>query len=160
VRQLRAHGRLTAKYEHDEIGFGERLDALQAAVLRAKLPHLDAWVEARRAHAERYTKLLADSGAVTPYEAPDVRHAYHLYVIRTARRDAVLAHLKAKGIEAGIHYPIPVHQQPAFQKRGYGDVSLPVTERVARQVLSLPLYPELEEAQIAQVVSALKEALG
>jgi dTDP-4-amino-4,6-dideoxygalactose transaminase len=160
VRQLRAHGRLSAKYEHDEIGFGERLDALQAAVLRAKLSHLDAWVEARRSHAERYTKLLADSGVATPSEAADVRHAYHLYVVRTARRDAVLAHLRSKGIEAGIHYPIPVHEQPAFKRRGYGEVSLPVTERVAREVLSLPMYPELDEGQLAQVASALKEALG
>ena len=160
VRQLRAHGRLTAKYEHEEIGYGERLDALQAAILAAKLPYLDSWVEARRGHADRYNKLLTDCDVVRPIEAAEARHAYHLYVIRTASRDAVLQRLKARGIGAGIHYPIPVHRQPAYQKHGYADVSLPITEQAAREVLSLPMYPELEEADIDAVATALREALA
>ena len=156
VRRLRNHGR-TSKYEHQEMGWGERIDALQAAILGAKLPHLEDWTEARRAHAHRYTELLADCEVVTPHEAPDVRHVYHLYVIRTPRRDDVLAHLKAKGISAGIHYPLPLHRQPAYLKQGYGDVHLLATERVAAEVLSLPMYPELTENQIAYVVETVKE---
>jgi dTDP-4-amino-4,6-dideoxygalactose transaminase len=156
VRKLRDHGR-TSKYEHDEIGFGERLDALQAAVLGAKLPHLEGWIEARRAHARLYNELLADCDVVTPYESPEVRHVYHLYVIRTPRRDMMLAHLKSQGIAAGVHYPIPLHWQPAYLKQGYGDVSLPITERVASEVVSLPMYPELSDEQIAYVVQAVKE---
>ena len=157
VRKLRDHGR-TTKYEHDEIGFGERLDALQAAILRAKLPHLEAWTEARRAHARLYNELLAGCGVETPFESLNARHVYHLYVIRTPRRDAMLEHLKSKGVGAGIHYPVPLHRQPAYLKQGYGDVSLPVTERVASEVLSLPMYPELSGQQIEYVVQAVKEA--
>lgn len=158
VRKLRDHGR-TSKYEHDEIGFGERLDGLQAAVLGAKLPHLEDWTEARRSHAKLYNELLAGCDLVTPYELEDARHVYHLYVIRTPRRDKVLAHLKSKGIDAGIHYPVPLHRQPAYLKQGYADVSLPVTEQVAPGVLSLPMYPELTFEQIAYVAEAVKEAV-
>lgn len=157
VRRLRDHGR-TSKYEHQEVGWGERLDALQAAILRAKLPHLEAWTEARRAHACHYTELLADCGVVTPYEAPSVRHVYHLYVIRTSWRGELLAHLRAKGIGAGVHYPIPLHRQPAYLREGYKEVHLLITEQVAAEVLSLPMYPELTEDQIAYVVKAVKES--
>lgn len=157
VRKLRDHGR-TSKYEHDEIGFGERLDALQAAILAAKLPHLERWTEARRGHARLYNELLADSDVITPFESPDVRHVYHLYVIRTPRRDAVLEYLKSKGIGAGIHYPVPLHRQPAYLKQGYGEVSLPVTEQIADKIISLPMYPELRQEQIEYVARALKEA--
>ena len=159
VRALRDHGR-TGKYEHAVIGFGERIDALQAAILGAKLPHLEAWTEARRAHARLYDELLGECDAVKPYEAPDVRHVYHLYVIRTSRRQEMLEHLKAKGIGAGIHYPIPLHRQPAYLKQGYGDLSLPITEQVAREVISLPMYPELTGEQIAYVANAVKEVAG
>lgn len=156
VVKLRDHGR-TTKYEHDEIGFGERMDALQAAILRAKLPHLEDWTNARRAHARLYNELLANCDVVTPFESPDVRHVYHLYVIRTSRRAAMLEHLQSKGIGAGIHYPIPLHRQPAYLKQGHGDVSLPVTERVAGEILSLPMYPELTREQIEYVASAVRE---
>ncbi len=156
VRKLRDHGRIS-KYEHDEIGYGERLDALQAAVLGVKLPHLEAWTEARRAHARLYSWLLADCDVVTPYELPDVRHVYHLYVIRTSRREEMLAHLKTRGIGAGVHYPTPLHRQPAYLKQGYGSVRLPITEKAAADVLSLPMYPELTEDQIQTVVDAIKE---
>jgi dTDP-4-amino-4,6-dideoxygalactose transaminase len=158
VRKLRDHGR-TTKYEHDEIGFGDRIDALQAAILGAKLPHLDEWTEARRAHARQYDELLAGVDVIRPYEAPNVRHVYHLYVIRVPRRDEMLEHLRSQGVGAGIHYPVPVHRQPAYLKEGYGDVSLPVTEQVASEIVSLPMYPELTREQIEYVAQAVKEKL-
>lgn len=159
VRKLRDHGRMT-KYEHDEIGFGERIDALHAAILSAKLPHLEAWTEARRSHARLYNEMLAGSDLVTPVESPEVRHVYHLYVIRTERRGAILDHLKQKGIGAGIHYPIPLHRQPAYLKQGYGDVSLPITEQAAQEIVSLPMYPELTAEQLTYVAEAVKEVVG
>lgn len=157
VRKLRDDGR-TTKYEHDEIGFGERLDALQAAILAAKLPHLESWTEARRGHARLYNELLADSDVITPFESPNVRHVYHLYVIRRPGGDALLEHLKSKGIGAGVHYPIPLHRQPAYLKQGYGNVNLPITEQIAGKVVSLPMYPELTREQIEYVAQAVKEA--
>ena len=156
VRKLRDHGR-SSKYEHEEVGYGERLDALQAAVLSVKLPYLDEWIEARRRNARLYTELLANTEVLTPEEAPNVRHVYHLYVVRTPRRDALLAHLKACGIGAGIHYPLPIHRQPAYLKLGYANVVLPETERAAAEVLSLPMYPELTEEQIGYVTDKIKE---
>ncbi len=157
VRKLRDHGR-TTKYEHNEIGFGERLDALQAAILAAKLPHLESWTDARRAHARLYNELLADTDVITPFESPNVRHVYHLYVVRSPVRDALLEHLKSKGIGGGIHYPIPLHRQPAYLKQGYGDLSLPITEQIANEVISLPMYPELTREQLKYVAQAVKEA--
>lgn len=159
VRRLRNHGRIS-KYEHLEVGWGERLDALHAAVLGVKLQYIEEWTELRRAHARSYTELLADAGVVTPFVAADVRHVFHLYVIRVARRDEVLAYLREKGIGAGIHYPIPLHQQPAYRGTDIGHVSLPVTEQVAQEVLSLPMYPELREDQIAYIVEAVQEAIN
>jgi dTDP-4-amino-4,6-dideoxygalactose transaminase len=157
VRKLRDHGR-TTKYEHDEIGFGERIDALQAAILAAKLPHLEAWTEARRAHAKQNDELLSGYAVALPEASPDVRHVYHLYVIRTRKRDAMLSHLRSKGVGAGIHYPVPLHRQPAYLKQGHGNISLPVTEQVAAEIVSLPMYPELSLDQIAYVSQAVKEA--
>ena len=155
VRRLRDHGRST-KYEHDEIGFAERIDALQAAILAAKLPHLEAWTERRRSNANRYDKLLAGAAVITPREVGGFRHVYHLYVVRSNRRDDLLAHLKSKGIDAGIHYPVPLHHQPAYVDLGYGDTSLPLTERAAAEVLSLPMYPELSNAQAEEVADAVR----
>lgn len=156
VRKLRDHGR-TTKYEHEEIGFPERIDALQAAILAAKLPHLEEWTEARRAHARLYNELLSSSSVTTPFESPNVRHVYHLYVLRTHSRDRMLEHLKNRGIGAGIHYPIPLHRQPAYLKQGYGDVKLPITEMIAGEVISLPMYPELTREQIEFVAQAVSE---
>jgi dTDP-4-amino-4,6-dideoxygalactose transaminase len=156
VRKLRDHGR-TTKYEHDEIGYGERIDALQAAILAAKLPHLESWTELRRSHARQYSELLAGSSVATPIESADVRHVYHLYVVRTPHRDDLLAHLKRRGVDAGIHYPIPLHKQPAYAKQGYSSLKLPISERASAEVLSLPLYPELTDAQILYVAEAVKE---
>jgi dTDP-4-amino-4,6-dideoxygalactose transaminase len=154
VRRLRDHGR-TGKYVHEEIGFGHRLDALQAAILSAKLPHLDAANAARRRLAQRYQQLLAGSELILPWEPDDVRGVYHLYVVRTPRRDQVLDSLHRQGIGAGIHYPLPLHLQPAYAGLGYRPGSLPVTEAAAREVLSLPLYPEMTEEQQDLVVAAV-----
>jgi dTDP-4-amino-4,6-dideoxygalactose transaminase len=155
VRRLRDHGR-ESKYEHLEIGFGERLDALQAAILRAKLAHLEDWTEARRKHAARYDALLGPMGIETVQVSPHVRHVYHLYVIRSPRRDALLEHLKSRGIGAGVHYPIPLHLQPAYSAE-YKHVRLPQAERAAQEVLSLPIYPELTEEQLEYVAGAVAE---
>jgi len=154
IRRMRDHGR-TTKYEHVEVGFAERIDALQAAILAAKLPHLEAWTEARRRHAERYATLLSGADVVVPTARDGVRHVYHLFVLRSNRRDELLGSLKSAGIMAGIHYPIPLHRQPAYLARGYGDVSLPHTERAAAEVLSLPMYPELPEEALAHVAAAV-----
>ena len=155
VRRLRDHGR-TTKYEHIEVGYAERIDALQAAILAAKLPHLEDWTEARRRHADRYTELLTGTTVETPTERDGVRHVFHLYVVRSAQRDALLEHLRSNGVMAGIHYPIPLHRQPAYVALGYGDMELPHTERAAAEVLSLPLYPELTDAQSAYVADAVR----
>ena len=155
IRRLRDHGR-TTKYEHIEVGFAERIDALQAAILAAKLPHLEDWTEARRAHATRYGECLSDAPVSLPTEQSGVRHVYHLFVLRSARRDDLLTHLRAAGVMAGIHYPIPLHRQPAYIALGYGDVSLPHTERAAAEVLSLPMYPELTDDAIAYVAETVR----
>ncbi len=155
IRRLRDHGR-TTKYEHVEVGFAERIDALQAAILAAKLPHLEGWTEARRRHAERYVELLSGADVEVPTARDGVRHVYHLFVLRSGRRDALLEHLKAAGVMAGIHYPIPLHRQPAYLALGYGDVSLPHTERAAAEVLSLPMYPELPDEASAFVAETVR----
>ena len=155
IRRMRDHGR-TTKYEHVEVGYAERIDALQAAILAAKLPHLEAWNEARRRHARSYGELLAGGPVALPVEAAGMRHVYHLYVVRHPHRDALLDHLKANGIGAGVHYPIPLHRQPAYANLGYGDVSLPETERAANEVLSLPMYPELTDEQLHQIATCVR----
>jgi dTDP-4-amino-4,6-dideoxygalactose transaminase len=155
IRRLRDHGR-TTKYEHVEVGYAERIDALQAAILAAKLPHLEAWNEARRQHARSYGELLAGGAVVVPVEAAGMRHVFHLYVVRHPRRDALLEHLKANGIAAGVHYPIPLHRQPAYANLGYGEVSLPETERAAAEVLSLPMFPELTDEQLQHIAHCVR----
>ncbi|MDZ7374227.1 MAG: DegT/DnrJ/EryC1/StrS family aminotransferase [candidate division KSB1 bacterium] len=157
VRRLRDHGR-ESKYEHLEIGFGERLDALQAAILRAKLRHLEEWTEARRRHAAHYDRLLPGNGLVRVRTQTDVRHVYHLYVVRTPQRDALLEHLRRQGIGAGVHYPIPLHLQPAYAK-DYRGQTFPAAEAAAKEVLSLPLYPELATEQVEYVAGAVREFL-
>jgi len=156
IRMFHDHGR-TGKYMHQQVGFNSRLDALQAAILRVKLSHLDRWNECRRKHAVLYDQLLADvPGVVTPYVAPNVEHVYHLYVIQVPNRDEVQAALKAAGVETGIHYPIPLHEQPAYAHLGYKPEDLPVTHALAPRILSLPMYPELTDEQIHSVVDVLK----
>jgi dTDP-4-amino-4,6-dideoxygalactose transaminase len=159
VRKSRDHGRMS-KYEHDEIGYGERIDALQAAILGVKLPHLEAWTQQRRDVAARYDEGLADLPITLPIQAPGRRHVYHLYVIRCDSRDALLAHLKASGVDGGVHYPVPLHLQPAYASLGMHPGDLPQTERAAAAVLSLPLYPELTEDRQAVVIDAVRSFFG
>jgi dTDP-4-amino-4,6-dideoxygalactose transaminase len=158
IRLLRNHGR-REKYLHEQRGFGERLDTLQAAILRAKLAHLEEWTASRRRLAARYSELLAGEELILPAVHPDADPAWHLYVIRTPRRDAMLAWLRDAGIGAGVHYPVPLHLQPAYADLGYSRGQLPVTEQVADTCLSLPLYPEMTGAQQNRVVDAVKAFL-
>jgi dTDP-4-amino-4,6-dideoxygalactose transaminase len=154
VRMMRDHGS-ERRYYHDLIGWNARLDELQAVVLRAKLPHLAEWNEARRAHAALYNQLLGGLPVVTPVECPDNRHVYHLYVIRARDRDALQAHLKENGVFTGIHYPVPIHLQKSMAHLDCHAGDLPVTERVANEILSLPMYPELTEEQVATVATTI-----
>jgi dTDP-4-amino-4,6-dideoxygalactose transaminase len=159
VRLLRNHGR-RAKYEHLIEGYGERIDALQAAILTVKLRHLEDWTLARRRHAAEYCELLADLEVTLPVEKENARHAYHLFVVRVAQRDSVFEALRAQGIGVGIHYPIPLHRQPAYQYLGHEKGDFPEAEKAADTVLSLPLYPEMTDAQIEHVVTALTAAIA
>ena len=154
------HGR-EDKYRHPWPGTNSRLDGLQAAVLRVKLRHLDAWNETRRQVASWYDELLEGEEAVERIKScEDAIHSRHLYVVQVDDRDRVLATLKKKGIHAGVHYPVPLHEQPVFSGLGYALDDLPITATVARRVLSLPLYSELGRADVERVVSTLKEALS
>ncbi len=156
VRMLRNYGQ-SKKYHHVLQGFNRRLDTIQAAVLRTKLPHLDAWNAARRSHAAAYDQLLADVDVVRPVEPDFAESVWHLYVLRVENRDALLSYLAERSIYAGIHYPIPIHLQPAYKALGYKAGDFPVTERYARQIISLPMFPELTSASIARVVDTIKE---
>ncbi|MFD2091854.1 DegT/DnrJ/EryC1/StrS family aminotransferase [Blastococcus deserti] len=159
VRLLANHGS-EVKYQHPVLGFNSRLDTLQAVVLRAKLARLDAWNEERRAAARRYAELLADVPEVRlPSVADGNEHVWHLYVVRVARRDTVLAELNAAGIGAGIHYPVPVHHTGAFAGSGYERGDFPVTERAAGEILSLPLFPGITAGQQERVADALRAAV-
>jgi dTDP-4-amino-4,6-dideoxygalactose transaminase len=161
IAMLRNHGR-TGKYEHELIGYGDRLDALQAAILAAKLPYLDDWNDARRRHAAYYNQALAGiPGLTVPAELPDVRHVYHQYVIRVAGdRDGLVAHLKRAGVECGIHYPIPLHLQPAMAYLGYQSGDFPEAEKAAASVISLPMYPELDMSQLNTIVEEIGEFMA
>ncbi|MGE5620706.1 MAG: DegT/DnrJ/EryC1/StrS family aminotransferase [Sphingomonadaceae bacterium] len=152
LRLLRNYGQ-RKRYFHESKGFNSRLDEMQAAILRAKLPHLNRWNEMRRAKARLYHSLL--KGVVLPFEADYGRHVYHLYVIRTPRRDELQRFLADRGIGSLIHYPVPVHLQEAYRDLGVPAGALPATERCAREILSLPLYPELPDEQIAEVAEAV-----
>jgi dTDP-4-amino-4,6-dideoxygalactose transaminase len=154
VRMLRNYGE-ESKCVNRIQGVNSRLDELQAAVLRVKLRHLDEWVRARRRLAERYDERLAGTRLVRPREAKGARHAYHLYVVRSRRRDALLRFLGLRGVGAAIHYPTPVHLQPAYQQLEYTPGAFPSAERACRQVLSLPLYPELTDGELDQVAAAI-----
>jgi len=158
LRQLRNGGQ-RERYEHISMGLNSRLDEIQAAVLRAKLPYLAGWNSARRERAALYNQLLADSPLETPFEQAYGQAIYHLYVIKLANRferDDLQHYLKEKGVGTGIHYPIPAHLQPAYAWLGLGPGSLPKTEDTADRILSLPMYPELPLEQVAQVCQLIK----
>jgi len=154
VRMLRNYGE-EERYYHTIEGFNSRLDEIQAAILRAKLPHLERWNEQRRAISAQYGHLMQNLSVTLPTEADWSRHIYHLYVVRTADRDALRRHLADAGVGSQIHYPVPLHLQKAFAHLGQGPGSCPVAEEAADEILSLPLYPELTEAQIAHVVATV-----
>jgi dTDP-4-amino-4,6-dideoxygalactose transaminase len=154
VRAMRNCGQ-RVKNVHELRPTNHRLDTIQAAILRVKLPHLDQWVEARRRLAALYDKLLAGSPVVTPVEPPGYQHVYHLYVIRSQNRDALQAHLKERGVGTAIHYPTPVHLQPFLAKNGYIPGQFPIAEKICSEILSLPLYPELTEEQVEFVASEI-----
>lgn len=158
IAKMRDHGR-TSKYAHDEIGYGERLDGLQAAILGAKLPHLNDWNAARRHHAAFYSEALKDvPGVETPTHSEG--HIYHIYCIRVqGDRDAILKDLNTRGIGAGIHYPIPCHLQGAMSRYGLSEGAYPISEAVAASIISLPIYPELTSGDTESVVDALLEAM-
>jgi dTDP-4-amino-4,6-dideoxygalactose transaminase len=158
IRLLRTHGE-AVRYQHVELGYNSRPDEIQSAVLRVKLRHLDAWNDCRRQHAAHYDRLLQSEPLARPELLDDGRHVYHQYVVRVSTRDAARAALAHDGIATGVHYPIPVHLQPACSFLGYREGDLPQTERAAREVLSLPMYPELSEAQIEHVVEGLHRAI-
>ena len=155
IRMLRNYGS-QVKYYHEFKGFNSRLDTIQAAILRVKLKRLNKWTEERRRHAKRYNELLKGMEVVTPREEDYAKHVYHLYIIRIKERDRLLKYLKSKGIFAGIHYPIPIHLLNAYRDLGYKRRDFPVTEQIAKEIISLPIYPELKEDEIKYIVNNIK----
>ena len=155
IRMLRDWG-AEKKYQHVLKGYNYRLEGIQGAVLRVKLRHLEAWTEGRRRAAAHYDRLLAGSGVPTPMAMAYARHVYHVYAIRTGQRQAWQDSLHARGIQTGIHYPIPVHLLPAFADLGYRAGQFPHSERAANEVLSLPMFPELTETQCEEVAQAVR----
>ncbi len=153
LRRLRNYSQ-TAKYHHSGLGFNSRLDEVQAALLRAKLPRLDDWNRERRSHAATYTALLKGLPVSIPPSEPGDADVFHLYVVRSERRDALQQHLREAGVETQIHYPIPIHRQPAYASATR--ITLPRTERAAASVLSLPMYPHLSTPQIEHVCEAVE----
>lgn len=162
ARMLRGHGG-AIKYHHTELGINSRLDDLQAAVLRVKLPHLDAWNEARRQVAKRYNAMIAEAGipgVITPEDLAGTVPVYHQYTIRVKDRNEVQKRLNDLGIQTMVYYPIPLDQQEVHAHLGHKKGDFPVSDRAAAEVLSLPIFPELTETQQRQVVDALKQAVG
>jgi dTDP-4-amino-4,6-dideoxygalactose transaminase len=170
ARSLRQHG-MRIRYHHDEVGWNARMDGFQGAILSVKLKYIDGWNEARRAVAERYHSLFAAAGVaehgpypshgvVLPHEVPGSKHVWHQYVIRTTRRDALREFLTAQQIGSEIYYPIPLHQQQALKSLGYTEGSFPEAERASREVLALPIFPELREDEQQTVVAAIAEFLS
>jgi dTDP-4-amino-4,6-dideoxygalactose transaminase len=160
MRALRAHGG-RVKYHHEELGVNSRLDELQAAILRVKLPHLESWTESRRAVAARYEAAFAGNPhIVTPLEAAGCRNVYHQYTIRVTERERVAAALKDAGVQTMVYYPVPLHLQKVHAHLGKGEGSFPHSEAAAKSVLSLPMFPELRPEAQDQVIAAVREAVA
>jgi dTDP-4-amino-4,6-dideoxygalactose transaminase len=155
IRILRVHGS-NPKYYHSIIGYNSRLDELQAAMLRIKLPHLDAWNEARRQKAALYNQLLQATPLVTRSQVEDRQHIYHLYVVQAEERDQLITYLGEKGISTGVYYPVPLHQQTVYQDLGYGKGSLPHAEYLAKRTFALPLYAELPAETIQMIADTIE----
>ena len=158
ARMYANHGRLS-KYEHEFEGVNSRMDGLQAAILGAKLPHLDEWNEERRRAATWYDELLAplSKHVITPYIAPESEPVYHLYVIQVPERDALLDRMKDAGISGGVHYPVPLHEQPAYRHLNHAPDAFPVTHQVAANIVSLPMFPEITQEQCEAVARVVAE---
>jgi dTDP-4-amino-4,6-dideoxygalactose transaminase len=154
IRMLRDWGQ-DRKYHHVLPGYNYRMEGLQGAILRVKLRHLEKWTEARRAHAARYRALLADTGLGLPSEAPGCRHVYHVYAVRTRERESLMKKLGEQGVQTGIHYPVPVHLQPAYADNAWSKGSFPNSEKAADEVVSLPMYPEMTEEHLQAVSQAV-----
>jgi dTDP-4-amino-4,6-dideoxygalactose transaminase len=155
VRMLINHGRLT-KYEHKIEGFNYRLDALQAAILNVKLKYLPKWIELRRKHAEFYNENLPET-VVPIIEAKEAKHAYYMYVIKTPLRDQLMEYMKERGISCGIHYPIPLHLQLAYSHLSYKEGDYPIAEKLSKEILSIPVYPELTDEQLNYIVNSINQ---
>jgi dTDP-4-amino-4,6-dideoxygalactose transaminase len=156
IRMLRDWG-AEKKYEHVMKGFNYRMEAIQGAILRIKLRHLDQWTNARRAHAAAYQSVLPQDILTLPTEQVDSRHVYHVYAVLTEQRREMMASLSTQGIQTGIHYPYPVHLLPGYSDLGYGPGDFTVSERIASRELSLPMFPEMNEAQVMAVAAAVSE---
>lgn len=154
VRMLRNIG-MKVKYHHEVKGFNHRLDTMQAAVLRVKLPHLDQWNASRRRAAATYDRVLAGLPVVTPVVPSTVEPVFHLYVIRTENRDALMSHLQEAGIASGLHYPVPIHLQEAYSELPYAEGDFPITEAHAKTIVSLPMYPELTDEMIDYIAATM-----
>jgi len=170
ARSLRQHG-MTRRYYHDEVGWNARLDGIQGAILGIKLKYIDGWNAARRSLAERYhalfragglvdTGLYPNHGVILPQTAAGAQHAWHQYVIRVQRRDELRAYLSERKIGSEIYYPVPLHRQDALKSLGYREGDFPQAERAAREVLALPLFPELREDEQQTVVRAIADFLS
>jgi dTDP-4-amino-4,6-dideoxygalactose transaminase len=159
IRTLRNHGQ-TGKYQSSEPGWNSRMDEIQAAILRVKLKHLSDWQRARRSNAAEYTRLLQQMpGVMPPLEPEGCEHVYHQFTIRTEQRGALQQYLTAQKIGSTIYYPHPLHLQPLYASLGHKAGDFPHSERAAKEVLSLPMYPELRKDQIARVVETIAEFL-
>jgi len=157
IRELRNWGE-RVKYEHSVRAYNMRMEALQAAILRVKLAHLDEWTDRRRRIAQRYDAALDGAGLELPREMEYARHVYQLYTVRVRDRDALQQALAADGVASGVHYPIPIHRQPAWADLGYRPGAFPEAERASTEVLSLPLYPEMTDEQVDAVVASVRRA--
>ena len=160
LRMFRDHGQ-RKKYYHSIIGWNTRMDGFQGAVLDVKLPHLPAWTDARRRNAKLYNELLKDVAQITlPFEADYAQHVYHIYAIRVQNRDQLINKLAEQGITCGIHYPVPLHLQEAYQFLGYSEGDFPNAEKCAQEFVSLPMFPELEEESIRYIAKKIKEEMA
>ncbi|NQT25782.1 DegT/DnrJ/EryC1/StrS family aminotransferase [candidate division KSB1 bacterium] len=156
LRMIRNHGS-RIQYQHDILGVNSRLDTLQAAILRVRLRHLDDWGKARGERAEKYNTLLKSSNVITPITAETNTHVFHQYCACTEKRDAVLDNLRKHQIGCAVYYPIPLHLQPAFRDMGFGEGSLPIAERMSREIFALPIYPELPKEDQEWIVEKILE---
>jgi dTDP-4-amino-4,6-dideoxygalactose transaminase len=158
LRSLRDHGQ-RQRYQHDEVGFNYRMDAMQGAVLGVKLKYLEKWTEIRRRLADRYSHLLAGLPIQLPIEAAGRRHVWHLYVVLASERDHIRQELQERGIQSGLHYPIPLHLQRAYQHLGGQPGDFPVAERIANECITLPLFAEMTTQQQDAVADAMRAAV-